>query len=93
MGAEGPLVLDADALNLLAAEPRQRTDWILTPHPGEAGRLLGQTTAAVQRDRRAALAASNSVCLSSAQYPGGGAKPPSTSSAIRAKPRQRASRR
>ena len=52
-----PLVVDADALNLLAAEPRQRNDWILTPHPGEAGRLLGQPTAAIQHDRGAALAA------------------------------------
>ena len=46
-----PLVVDADGLNLLAAEPRQREDWILTPHPAEAGRLLGIDTAAVQADR------------------------------------------
>ncbi len=39
--AERPLVLDADALNLLATTPRPRDDWILTPHPGEAARLLG----------------------------------------------------
>ena len=32
-----------------------RTDWILTPHPGEAGRLLGTNAAAVQADRLAAL--------------------------------------
>ncbi|MEP7313505.1 MAG: NAD(P)H-hydrate dehydratase [Pseudomonadota bacterium] len=52
-----PLVVDADALNLLAALPtRQRCDdWILTPHPGEAGRLLGQTAAQVQKDRLGAL--------------------------------------
>lgn len=53
----GPLVLDADALNLLAtglADSRRR-DWILTPHPGEAARLLGTTTAAVQADRLGAL--------------------------------------
>src|SRR5690606_38097235 len=31
-----PLVVDADALNLLAAEPRERNGWVLTPHPGEA---------------------------------------------------------
>ena len=37
---ELPAVWDADALNLLAESPRQRDDWILTPHPGEAGRLL-----------------------------------------------------
>lgn len=52
-----PLVLDADALNLLAIEPLARDNWVLTPHPGEAGRLLGQTTATVQADRLAALQA------------------------------------
>jgi NAD(P)H-hydrate epimerase len=49
-----PLVLDADALNLLAGEPLTRADWILTPHPGEAARLLAGTTAEVQADRLAA---------------------------------------
>ncbi|MGQ0835527.1 MAG: NAD(P)H-hydrate dehydratase [Gammaproteobacteria bacterium] len=52
-----PLVLDADALNLLADDeslPR-RAEWILTPHPGEAGRLLDLPTSEVQRDRLAAL--------------------------------------
>jgi ADP-dependent NAD(P)H-hydrate dehydratase / NAD(P)H-hydrate epimerase len=51
-----PLVVDADALNLLAeggAKPRE--DWILTPHPGEAGRLLGMSAQEVQHDRLAAL--------------------------------------
>ena len=51
----GPLVVDADALNLLAREPQRREAWILTPHPGEAGRLLGADAAAVQRDRPAAV--------------------------------------
>ena len=46
-----PLIVDADALNILAAEPRTRTDWCLTPHPGEAARLLGVEVAAVQADR------------------------------------------
>jgi ADP-dependent NAD(P)H-hydrate dehydratase / NAD(P)H-hydrate epimerase len=50
-----PLVLDADALNLLAGSPSQRHNWILTPHPGEAGRLLGSSSAEVQRDRLGAL--------------------------------------
>lgn len=51
------LVLDADGLNLLAAcrPDLRRDDWVLTPHPGEAGRLLGLTAAEVQRDRRGAL--------------------------------------
>jgi NAD(P)H-hydrate epimerase len=58
-----PLVLDADALNLLAADLAAGqamglpAGTILTPHPGEAGRLLGTTAAAVQADRPAALQA------------------------------------
>jgi NAD(P)H-hydrate epimerase len=52
-----PLVLDADALNLLAGEPRRLDDAVLTPHPGEAARLLGTDTASVQRDRYAAALA------------------------------------
>ncbi|MET0291846.1 MAG: NAD(P)H-hydrate dehydratase [Steroidobacteraceae bacterium] len=53
-----PLLLDADALNLLAAdqEPPTCADWILTPHPGEAARLLGLTATEVQADRLGALA-------------------------------------
>jgi NAD(P)H-hydrate epimerase len=51
------LVLDADALTLLAEEPLRREDWILTPHPGEAARLLGVTVAEVQADRYSAVAA------------------------------------
>jgi NAD(P)H-hydrate epimerase len=51
-----PLVMDADALNLLAASPQKRENWILTPHPGEAARLLRTDTATVQRDRYAAIA-------------------------------------
>ena len=46
-----PLVVDADALSLLGQAPWARDDWVLTPHPGEAARLLGWTTAEVQRDR------------------------------------------
>lgn len=49
-----PLVVDADALNLLALEPQRRDDWVLTPHPGEAARLLGCPLAEVQADRPAA---------------------------------------
>ena len=60
-----PLVLDADALNLLASradsdEPglaRGRPMAVLTPHPGEAARLLGLSTAEVQAERFAAAAA------------------------------------
>ncbi len=42
----GPLVLDADALNVLGERPELLTDYpgplVLTPHPGEASRLLGR---------------------------------------------------
>jgi len=51
-----PVVMDADALNLLAGTPRRHDAWVLTPHPGEAGRLLERTTAAVQEDRFDAVA-------------------------------------
>lgn len=57
LATDRPLVADADALNLLAARPHKRANWILTPHPGEAARLLGTETRAVQDDRLAALAA------------------------------------
>jgi hydroxyethylthiazole kinase-like uncharacterized protein yjeF len=56
MACPQPKVIDADALNLLAANPCHRDDWILTPHPGEAGRLLGMATPEVQADRLAAIA-------------------------------------
>ncbi len=46
-----PLVVDADALNLLAQDPIQRDHWILTPHPGEAARLLSITTEQIQAHR------------------------------------------
>jgi hydroxyethylthiazole kinase-like uncharacterized protein yjeF len=53
-----PMVLDADGLNLLAegriVADTQRGNWILTPHPGEAARLLDCTVAEIQRDRFAA---------------------------------------
>lgn len=51
-----PMVVDADGLNLLASHftGQRREDWILTPHPGEAGRLLGCGAAEVEADRPAA---------------------------------------
>jgi len=55
VAAPQPKVLDADALNLLAAAPMHRDDWILTPHPGEAATLLGCSTADVQEDRLGTL--------------------------------------
>jgi len=52
-----PSVWDADALNLLAAMPEVSGNRVITPHPGEAGTLLGTSTADIQADRPAALAA------------------------------------
>lgn len=48
---ELPLIADADALNLLAEFPRSHDKWILTPHPGEAARLLKCTTEEINADR------------------------------------------
>lgn len=57
VAAKRPMVIDADALNLLAASPMKRSDWVLTPHPGEAARLLKTTTAELQQNRPAAVRA------------------------------------
>lgn len=48
-----PLVVDADALNILSQAPQQNSQWILTPHCGEASRMLGQSTQEIERDRYA----------------------------------------
>ncbi len=56
-GSDVPLVLDADGLNILADAGDAVHGWgrrdnvVLTPHPGEMGRLLGVPTAELQRDR------------------------------------------
>ena len=54
-----PMVVDASALTLSAAKqqlPRAGgRPWVLTPHPGEAARLLDTTALAVQADRPAAV--------------------------------------
>ncbi|MEZ5529619.1 MAG: NAD(P)H-hydrate dehydratase [Porticoccaceae bacterium] len=60
LAAGKPTVLDADGLNLLADSRLNSIpsdNWVLTPHPGEAARLLGTTVAAVQSDRFAAVRA------------------------------------
>lgn len=52
--SEKPKVLDADALNLLSTLPNKNSphnNWILTPHPKEAARLLGVSTQEVENDR------------------------------------------
>lgn len=57
---EHPLIVDADALNILVAKQwlgrlaARTAPVVVTPHPGEAARLLAQTTAQVQADRLAA---------------------------------------
>lgn len=58
-----PIVLDADALNLIAAQPRlanklqsRKTTTLLTPHAAEAARLLGTDTTTIQHDRMTAAA-------------------------------------
>lgn len=56
-GAACPLLLDADALNMLADAtdfdewPRREAATVLTPHPGEMARLANCTASDVQRDR------------------------------------------
>jgi NAD(P)H-hydrate epimerase len=56
-----PLVADADALNAFAGRPgffaKRRAATVLTPHPGEAGRLLRRSTRAVQADRTGSVRA------------------------------------
>jgi ADP-dependent NAD(P)H-hydrate dehydratase / NAD(P)H-hydrate epimerase len=54
-GSGLPLVVDADALDLLEEAPPAGGDLVVTPHPGEAARLLGCEVAAVEADRYAAL--------------------------------------
>jgi hydroxyethylthiazole kinase-like uncharacterized protein yjeF len=59
LASDLPLVLDADALNILSSPGWRRDfggrDVILTPHPGEAARLLECSVADIQRDRFAAV--------------------------------------
>jgi len=50
-----PCVLDADALSLLATTNKKRNDWVLTPHVGEAAKLLSCTIAEVERNRFSAV--------------------------------------
>jgi hydroxyethylthiazole kinase-like uncharacterized protein yjeF len=61
LAAPVPVVLDADALNLIAgkrslssATGKRTAATVMTPHPAEAARLLGETTRGVQADRVAA---------------------------------------
>jgi NAD(P)H-hydrate epimerase len=46
-----PIIIDADGLNLLAEEEQSSRNWVITPHPGEAARLLKTDVTAIQSDR------------------------------------------
>lgn len=46
-----PMLWDADALNLQAFNPEKRHNRIITPHPGEAARLLNGNVGAIESDR------------------------------------------
>ena len=54
-----PVVIDADALNCIAEAPEIlneiKSETIITPHPAEAARLLGVSTAEIQSDRHGAV--------------------------------------
>jgi len=51
LNTDKPLVMDADALNFLSRERVSRDNWILTPHPGEAARLLATDTSTIESNR------------------------------------------
>lgn len=55
LGATCPVIIDADGLNHLAANKTQNDNWILTPHPGEAARLLACETSEIEADRYQAI--------------------------------------
>ena len=55
MESDQPVVMDADALNLLSEAKAENPNWILTPHPGEASRLLGCTCREIQDNRFASV--------------------------------------
>jgi len=50
-----PIVIDADGLNMLSIEQRKCDQWVLTPHAGEAARLLNCKIRDVQDDRKSAI--------------------------------------
>lgn len=52
---EKTCLIDADGLNLLAQSPFSYANWVLTPHPGEAARLLSTQPKNIQEDRVAAV--------------------------------------
>jgi ADP-dependent NAD(P)H-hydrate dehydratase / NAD(P)H-hydrate epimerase len=59
-----PIVIDADALNLLAEEGQSSNNWVIAPHPGEAARLLKTDSKTIQADRF------KSISMLHEKYPG-----------------------
>ncbi|MTI13847.1 NAD(P)H-hydrate dehydratase [Sansalvadorimonas verongulae] len=60
-----PVLMDADALNIIAAKPEaytSRENCVITPHPGEAARLLNSTVGDVSKDRFSAVEALQKLC-------------------------------
>ncbi len=55
IGTTLPLIVDADGLNRLAKSPMRKDNWVLTPHPKEAARLLQCETSAINANRFAAI--------------------------------------
>ncbi len=79
IGEPAPLVLDADALNLIAAQPglapmvaARSAPTVATPHPAEAARLLRQPVSAVEADRVASAEALASLLHASVVLKGAG---------------------
>jgi NAD(P)H-hydrate epimerase len=65
-----PAVLDADALNLLAEQPRYLPSALLTPHPGEAARLLNRSVAEINAARLHAAGDGEQAFICTAGNPG-----------------------
>ncbi len=79
IATRAPLVLDADALNVIAGDPalaqavaRRGAPTVATPHPAEAARLLGNTVADVQADRLGAAQALSAMLEASVVVKGAG---------------------
>lgn len=56
LSLDKPLVIDADGLQLLSQKPTYRNDWVLTPHSGEAAKLLNCSIEEIEQDRFTAVA-------------------------------------
>jgi ADP-dependent NAD(P)H-hydrate dehydratase / NAD(P)H-hydrate epimerase len=70
--ADLPMVIDADGLNLLSQSPKTLGMAVLTPHPGEAARLLNASVAEIERDRIASAHALADHCGSVVVWKGAG---------------------